>query len=63
MTFTLANLTLYSTLSSTILAVFPNESILTDTTKTFAGESSLTSAIVQTWTAAAGILLEESKNS
>ena len=45
---------IYATLQ---LAVFSTESITTNTTKTFTAESSLTGAIVQTWTATAGILL------
>ena len=35
------------------------ESRATDTTKTFAGESSLTGSIFQTWTASTGILSGE----
>ena len=35
------------------------ESRVTDTTKTFAGESRLTGSIVQTWTASTGILFGE----
>ena len=38
-----------------------SESSLTDTTKTLAGESRLTCAIVQTWTATARILLMSKK--
>ena len=39
------------------LAVISTESMTTNTTKTFIGESSLTGAIVQTWAATAWILL------
>ena len=45
---------IYETLQ---LAVFSTESMTTNTTKTFTSESRLTDAIVQTWTATAGILL------
>ena len=45
---------IYETLQ---VAVFSTESMTTNTTKTFTSESSLTGAIVQTWTATAGILL------
>ena len=38
-------------------AIFSTESMTTNTTKTFTGESSLTGGIVQAWTATAGILL------
>ena len=48
----------YATLQ---LAVFSTKSMTTNTTKTFTGESSLTGAIVQTWTAIAGILLVKIK--
>ena len=43
------------------LAVFSTESMTTNTTKTFTAESSLTGAITQTWTTAAGILLIKRK--
>ena len=39
------------------LAVISTESMTTNATKTFIGESSLTGAIVQTWAATAWILL------
>ena len=39
------------------LAVISTESMTTNATKTFIGESSLTGAIVQTWVATAWILL------
>ena len=42
------------------MTVCPSESSAANTTKTFTGESSLTGAIVQTWTAATKILLRES---
>jgi len=41
----------------TLAAVFPSESWGTFTTKAFRGVSYLTSSIVKTWAAAAGILL------
>ena len=50
---------IYETLQ---LAVFSTESMTTNTTKTFTSESSLTDAIVQTWTANAGILLITKQN-
>ena len=49
---------IYETLQ---LAVFSTESMTTNTTKTFTSESSPTDAIVQTWTATAGILLIKNK--
>ena len=45
-------------LYNTVTAVRSRESSATDTTKTFAGESSLTGAIIQTWVAATRILKE-----
>ena len=45
----------------TYIAGCTSESRATNTTKTFTGESSLTGAIVQTWAATTGILLEEDK--
>ena len=46
---------------STLTTICCIESRATNTTKTFIGESSLTGAIVQTWAATTGILLEEDK--
>ena len=46
---------------NTFLAVCSTEPSVTDTTITFPGESSLTGAIVQTWTASTRILLREIK--
>ena len=43
----------------TFMAVCSSETSVTDTTKTFTGESSLTGSIVQTWAAATKILLRE----
>ena len=44
---------------NTLTVVRSSESSGTDTTKTFAGESSLTGAIIQTWAATTRILLKE----
>ena len=44
---------------STLTAICSIGSRVTNTTKTFIGVSSLTGAIVQTWAATTGILLEE----
>lgn len=43
------------------LAVISTESMTTNATKTFIGESSLTGATVQTWAATAWILLGKKK--